>query len=336
MKKIIGAITICAAVAVAAMLVMAEDIDNFNTVDYVDEMIRGLEDISVDGQPMVIAPNPMADKADTEYSVVVNNETVDLGKNKIYVSDDGAVMVSVRAIAEKLGYTVGWDDINKGIKIDNGIINSTLCIGENLYATVSSTAIGMSAPTSLENAPELKNSTTYIPAKFFELLYCTIKIENNTVTISTEDNEANVQIPGPFIKYKTIDEARAAVKFSAAVPLKVPAGYELTYVAVMSGEMLQLDYSDKDDNTITFRTAEGVEDISGDYNEYKSTSKIKVGDTEITVKGDGKTINNAMWTDKGMVYTIYADKGLSEKELTEMADSVYKSLRKCGIIDSVK
>lgn len=334
MKTIIGKIVLCGLLtAFAAMPVMAEDIDNFNTVDYVDEMIKGLEkygndvpmDISAnpnaEDMPMVIAPSPMADKADTEYSVVVDNETVDLGKNKTYVSKSGAVMVPVRAIAEKLGYTVGWDNDNQGVKIDNGVINSTFCIGENLYTTVSSTAIGMSAPASLESAPELMNSTTYIPAKFFELLYYTVKVENGAVMISTEDNGANVQIPSPFVEYKTVEEARAAIKFDAALPSNTPTGYELTYISVMSGEMLQLDYTSKD-NTITFRTAKGSEDISGDYNEYKSTSKIKVGDIEITVKGDGKTINNAMWTDKGMVYSIYADNGISEKELTAIVESV--------------
>jgi hypothetical protein len=269
MKKIIGKIVLCGVLtAVAAMPVMAEDIDNFNTVDYVDEMIKGLENYENDGDtPMVISPNPMTDEASAEYLVTVDNKAVNLGENKIYVSKSGAVMVPVRAIAEKLGYTVVWDNDNQGVNIDNGIINSTFRIGENMYTTVSSTAIGMSAPTSLENAPELVNLTTYIPAKFFELLYCTVKVENNAVTISSDNSGENVQIPSPFVEYATLDEAKKAVPFTEnstdAIDEKLTKDYKLTNVSVMSGYMLQLVY-ENDSNCVTYRVAEFDGDISGD------------------------------------------------------------------------
>lgn len=324
MKKIIGKVALCGVLAAfAAMPVMAENIDSVNTVDYVDEMIKAVDNynsntpMDISESPMVIAPNPMADAASSEYSVMIDNATLDLGENKIYVSKSGAVMIPVRAIAEKLGYTVKWDNANQGVNIDNGTINSTFYIGRNLYSTVSSIAIGMSAPASLENAPELINSTTYIPAKFFELLYCDVKLENNTVAISTENSGNNVQIPNPFAEYKTLDEAKKAVSFTEdftdVINEKLSKDYKLTNISVMSGYMLQLVY-ENDNNSITYRVAQSRDDISGDYNEYKMTKTVKSGNYEITVRGNEK-ISGAVWNDGEFAYSVQFDNEISENDI---------------------
>ena len=87
----------------------------------------------------VIAPAPYADS----YSVVVGGETLDLGENAVYVSD-GHLMISLRAVAEKLGFTVTWDAEYRGIALDNGTVNSKIAVGEDSYFAASSFAIGMS------------------------------------------------------------------------------------------------------------------------------------------------------------------------------------------------
>ena len=59
--------------------------------------------LAADEEPMVIAPAPNA------YTVTINNEKVDL-TNKAPFEENGIVMVPLRAMAEKLGYKITWDE----------------------------------------------------------------------------------------------------------------------------------------------------------------------------------------------------------------------------------
>ena len=60
----------------------------------------------------------------------------------------------------------------------------------------------MGAPTPLGAAPELKDSTTYVPAELFNVLYCnpdTVKEDGGKIIINTNaDGGDSVQIPNPF------------------------------------------------------------------------------------------------------------------------------------------
>ena len=277
-------------------------------------------------EPMVIAPAPQT------YSIIVNGKTVADNDYCAYV-ENKQLMAPLRLVAEQLGFKIKWNGDEKKVDMDDGIVNGTLYIGKDNYSMTSLIADGATGPLALGAAPEIVNDTTFVPIEFFRVLLGNhpdaVSVKDTVITIRKEKDGATDDekgtfiegVPSPFVDYKTVEEAKAAVKFDAAVPSKIPTGYELTYVGVISGETLHLDYTNKD-KTITFRTAKGDVDISGDYNEYKSLSKIKVGNKDITVKGDGKTISNATWTNKEMTYAIYADNGIGEKELTAMIDSI--------------
>lgn len=45
------------------------------------------------------------------------------------------------------------------------------------------------------------------------------------------------------------------------MPSKIPDGYKLTFISVIAGETFQLVY-ENGDNEITYRVAEGTDDIS--------------------------------------------------------------------------
>ena len=202
-----------------------------------------------------------------------------------------------------------------------GEVNTVVYIGEDNYYMASSTAIGMSAPTSLGAAPVIKDNMTFVPAGLFNVLACgenTYTAENGKITFTKE--ETLVGMPNPFTEYKTIDEAKKTLKFEAKLPSAVPSGYKLEYVSVMSDDFLNLTYKNGE-KEITYRTAAGTEDISGDYNIYEKTEVIEAGGCAVTVKGNGEKYNLAVWNN-GDSYAISSSEGLSKDEIVKIAENI--------------
>ena len=126
-------------------------------------------------------------------------------------------------------------------------------------------------------------------------------------------------MPNPFVEYKTVDEAKKVLPFSAVVPSNVK-GYELTSVSVMSNEMLQLIY-ENGDKEITYRVEKGSDDISGDCNVYKDIKTVKVGDVEVKVRKSEETMS-AIWTNGDLTFSLYSNGNLTEKDITDIISSI--------------
>lgn len=253
-----------------------------------------------------------------EYSIVINNEKLDLGESKVFESEKN-IMLPLRKVAEKLGFKVEWNDERKGVTLDDGTVNTTVYIGEDTYYMASSIAIGMSAPTPLGTAPVLKNSTTYVPAELFNVLNCgeAYTVKGNVITFKKAED---VQIPNPLKEYKSVAEAKSAVGFEAKIPTKLPQGYELAYIGTISDETFELTY-ENGENEITYRTAKGKDDISGDYNVYKETKNIKAGKLDVLFRANAETAS-AVWQDGDFTFSVYADKAITEKEMTDIILSI--------------
>lgn len=103
------------------------------------------------------------------YNIKVNEESLDLGSLTPY-EKNGNVMIPLAKVAEKLGFKVEWLGDEECVKLGNGEVYTKLHINEDNYYMASSTMIGMSAPTSLGVAPEIKGDRTYVPAKLFTIL----------------------------------------------------------------------------------------------------------------------------------------------------------------------
>lgn len=172
-------------------------------------------------EPMVISPAPAA------YGVTADGKTLDFGKD-VPFTENGVIMVPVRKTAEALGFTVTWDGEHKGVKLDNGEVNTIIYIGTDSYYMASSTAIGMSAPESLGAAPVLKDSVTYAPAGLFGVLYCNkdaVKVDGNLITISKSEGRQHSDSQSFHEVCSSVVEAKKALDFDAKLPSYIPAGY---------------------------------------------------------------------------------------------------------------
>ncbi|HWP80820.1 MAG TPA: copper amine oxidase N-terminal domain-containing protein [Candidatus Acidoferrum sp.] len=88
--------------------------------------------------------------------LVVGGKTVEAPP--AFVSDDGAVMVPLRAIAEALGYEVTWEGATGTVYLNTAI---SLQIGQDNYVYM------RMAPITLGAAPVLRDSRTFVPLNYF-------------------------------------------------------------------------------------------------------------------------------------------------------------------------
>lgn len=265
--------------------------------------------------PELIAPAPEEDLTAPGYAIEVDGEQVNIR---------ACVMVPLRAVAEKLGFTVAWD---------NGVVTVTgaeryvqLTIGENQYFAAPTEEGMMGASLfSLSCAPHLLSGSTYVPVELFDaLLGCeegTVTLEGNTVKINTDPSAADaVQIPNPFTDHAALEDAAKAVEFDLAIPEEVNSSPRRN-IQTMDGKMIQVFYGDEDQE-VCIRTAPGSEDISGNFNSYTQVKTMDVNGSAVTMKGENGLVHLAIWTSDGYTYSISARAGMSAADMTALVQAV--------------
>ena len=126
-------------------------------------------------------------------------------------------------------------------------------------------------------------------------------------TTQTQDYGA----PNPFEIVDTLDEAAKIAGFSLEAPTEY-ADYKSIVIQAIADDMIEVIYFDaeKTHEGLRIRKAVGTDDISGDYNEYKEENVVKVGELEVTEKGNDGNISVASWTDGTHSYSINVDEAL--------------------------
>ncbi len=283
---------------------------------------------AAESETMVIAPAPAAEETlDGVQTITVNNEAVDFSGTNLsqYIfEENGNVMVPVRAVAEKMGFTVGWDADNQAVTVGDETWEVMAYIGLDNYVGVSKTAIGMTAPQSYGSAPQLIEDTTFVPAKMFELMGYTYHAVGQFVDfekIGAAEDENNVQIPNPFVSYESLADVKEVLSFDPVVPSALPAGFEQSEITSTGSDFLQIVYADGSDNRIVYRMAKGSEDISGDYNTYKNNKEVKIGDLTVTMRGNDN-VSSAVWVDGGFAFSVSSDIEMEEAGVISMIESM--------------
>lgn len=139
--------------------------------------------------------------------------------------------------------------------------------------------------------------------------------------ILKEGNDTQVQIPNPIVETEGIKELKESVSFDLKVPTVMPEGYEISDTAVIGGTLAQVRYLNGT-NEITYRMAEGTDDISGDYNTYEVIREVYVNDQSVMLKGNQEGYQVATWTDGTYSYSITSEQPLSEEDFVMMIADV--------------
>lgn len=91
---------------------------------------------------------------------IANNPKLDLSTIASFKKADGITMVSLRDVANSLGYEIKWNQSSRSAELTKGAQWTNVIVGKDSYF------FAKMAPVSLGTAPILKNDSLYVPVKF--------------------------------------------------------------------------------------------------------------------------------------------------------------------------
>jgi len=134
---------------------------------------------------------------------------------------------------------------------------------------------------------------------------------------------ANINdIINPIEGFDTIEEAQKALKFKVTIPNELLGKYNIKYINTISRNLFQICYANKQ-NDILFRMAQGTEDISGDYNNYKTNNIVDINGNKVKLKGDDKIIKVAVWSVNNISYSISVTDGMKQDDIINIIKSTF-------------
>lgn len=139
---------------------------------YADVMTMSIPAL-VPANRIVILPE-VTEIVETPHAVTVNGEAIDAD----ILDKDGMILLPIRAIAEKLGLEVAWDNELKAVTVGTIPMGVTFNIALNSYTKA------RMMPQTLSAAPIAENERTYVPVDFFtEILEAEVVTENGVINI---------------------------------------------------------------------------------------------------------------------------------------------------------
>ncbi|AQR96400.1 stalk domain-containing protein [Clostridium saccharoperbutylacetonicum] len=146
------------------------------------------------------------------------------------------------------------------------------------------------------------------------------KWDGKPAAIVKTNTEDGIDIINPIENFDTIDDAQKALKFKITVPKELLGKYNIKYINTISRNVFQICYMNKE-NDIIFRMGQGIEDISGDYNNYKTYNTININGSNVKLKGDNDLIKVAVWSANNMSYSISITNGMKQDEIINLIKS---------------
>ena len=158
------------------------------------------------------------------------------------------------------------------------------------------------------------------------IIACGKKEETKQETAETTNviQKESTQIPNPFVEVKNLDEASKIAGFTLEVP-ETYEDYKQQVILAIENDMIEVIYLEEESGYegLRIRKAKGTDDISGDYNEYRNVETVKVGDYDVTEKGDEGNIFIATWTDGTYSYAIDTDRAeLNAEDITNLIANI--------------
>lgn len=136
--------------------------------------------------------------------------------------------------------------------------------------------------------------------------------------------EPKAGMANPWKDAASMEEAAAEVGFSMTAPDSV-TGYEAKKIRVCTPEgsrIIEVTFSNVNDETVCIRKGEGNEDISGDYNQYDAGGTMDVNGITVNMRANGESIRVATWQTGGFSYSITLSAGMSNDAVVAMIEQV--------------
>lgn len=146
------------------------------------------------------------------------------------------------------------------------------------------------------------------------------KWDGKPAAIVKTNTEDGIDIINPIENFDTIDDAQKALKFKITVPKELLGKYNIKYINTISRNVFQICYMNKE-NDIIFRMGQGIEDISGDYNNYETNNTVNINGSNVKLKGDNDLIKVAVWSANNMSYSISITNGMKQDEIINLIKS---------------
>ena len=134
--------------------------------------------------------------------------------------------------------------------------------------------------------------------------------------------EESVGMPNPFTDNATLEEAEKNAGFSIQVPDKI-GGVSAAAFRNLSQEMLEVIYYNGDQEVARIRKSLDNKDNSGNYVGYAEIQNKKIGDRDVTLKGNDGKVVLAIWNDGAYSYSVSVDEqGVSLDEMKTLVEAV--------------
>lgn len=133
--------------------------------------------------------------------------------------------------------------------------------------------------------------------------------------------EEFVQGVNPIQASEDTAQLAESLPFPLSVPTQLPEGYATEHASSIMGTLAQVIYTDGTDR-ITYRMAQGSDDISGDYHQWPEAVQETCKAGTVTLKGDGGSIYLALWTDEAYSYSLAFSAGVSAETARAVVDHI--------------
>ncbi len=137
-----------------------------------------------------------------------------------------------------------------------------------------------------------------------------------------QESEGLAGMPNPFTDNDTLEEAEKNAGFSIQVPDKI-SGVSATAFRNLDQELLEVIYYNGDQEVARIRKGTTRDDISGDYTKYSEVKTEKIGDRDVTLKGNDGKVVLAVWKDGEYSYAVSVDQqGVNHDEMAALVEAV--------------
>ena len=157
------------------------------------------------------------------------------------------------------------------------------------------------------------------------ILLCSACGSNTSST--DEAGDMSTQIANPFVECSSMEEAANIAGFALNAP-DMLEGYSGKLIQVVPGEMLQIFYTDTNEEEdiyreVMVRKAPGTEGIRGDYGDYVEETVEEVDGRMVTLRGtEGWGISNASWTSEDYSYYVSANIGIPKEDFIALISQI--------------